>query len=67
MLTARDEEQGKKSVEDLKQQGLTASFHQLDIDNIESIKKFASYIKQKYNGIDILINNAAIAYKVILT
>lgn len=62
-LTARDEEQGKKSVEDLKQQGLTASFHQLDIDNIESIKKFASYIKQKYNGIDILINNAAIAYK----
>lgn len=41
-----------------------ASFHQLDIDNLESINRFASYLKNKYDGIDILVNNAAIAYKV---
>ncbi len=39
-------------------------FHQLDIDDLNSIKRFASYIKEKYNGLDLLVNNAAIAYKV---
>jgi len=62
-LTARDEEQGKKAADELKQEGLMASFHQLDIDNLESINRFASYLKNKYDGIDILVNNAAIAYK----
>lgn len=64
-LTARDEESGKKAVADLKKDhGLEVKFHQLDIDNLDSIKKFASYIKEQHNGVDILVNNAAIAYKV---
>ena len=29
-----------------------------------SIKKFADYIKTTYGGFDVLVNNAAIAYKV---
>ena len=38
-------------------------FHQLDIDNQESISNFAKFIRDTYGGLDILVNNAAIAYK----
>lgn len=62
-LTARDDVAGKKAVEELKELGLNANFHQLDIDDVNSINRFADYVRQKYSGIDILVNNAAIAYK----
>ena len=52
---------------ELAAEGLQAHFHQLDIDNLDSIKSFAAYIKNKYNGLDILVNNAAIAYKVLIS
>ncbi len=59
---ARNEELGMKAIKELEEQGVKASFHQLDIDNLESIRRFADYIKEKYKGLDILINNAAIAF-----
>lgn len=62
-LTARDEASGKQAVEELKKEGANVSFHQLDIDNLASIKRFATYIKEKHGGLDLLVNNAAIAYK----
>ncbi|XP_066972665.1 carbonyl reductase [NADPH] 1-like [Macrobrachium rosenbergii] len=62
-LTSRDESRGLAAVKNLSELGLQAQYHQLDIDNIESIKKFAEYIKTKYGGFDVLVNNAAIAYK----
>lgn len=31
---------------------------------MESINRFAKYLKEKHGGIDILVNNAAIAFKV---
>jgi len=62
-LTARDEGRGQAAVEELKKLGLSACFHQLDIDNAASIKQFTEYIKNKYGGLDVLVNNAAIAYK----
>ena len=46
------------------QLGLSPHFHQLDIDSQDSIDKFAAYIKNTYGGLDVLVNNAAIAYKV---
>ena len=47
--------------------GLTnIRYHQLDIDDQKSIENFAKYIKDTYQGLDVLINNAAIAYKVAL-
>jgi NAD(P)-dependent dehydrogenase (short-subunit alcohol dehydrogenase family) len=55
---------GHKAVEDLAKEGLKVNYHQLDIDNIESIQKCAEYIKSKHGGLDLLVNNAAIAYKV---
>jgi len=36
----------------------------LDITNVESIRHLADYIKKTHGGLDILINNAAIAFKV---
>ncbi|CAB3232923.1 unnamed protein product [Arctia plantaginis] len=62
-LTARDVERGKKAVEELNKEGLKPEFHQLDITDKKSLESFRDYIKSKYEGIDILVNNAAIAFK----
>jgi len=63
-LTARDVNRGHAAVESLKKLGLTPEFHQLDIDDDNSISTFAKFIKDNYGGIDVLVNNAAIAFKV---
>lgn len=63
-LTSRDEGRGKAAVASLKALGLNPSFYQLDIDDQSSVDKFRDYIKENYSSIDVLINNAAIAFKV---
>ncbi|GFS60982.1 hypothetical protein TNIN_90411 [Trichonephila inaurata madagascariensis] len=60
---ARDEERGKAAVENLKTEGLNPKFHLLDISDENSIKTLASFLKNEYGGLDVLVNNAAIAYK----
>jgi len=62
-LTARDEGRGKEAVASLKKIGLEASFHPLDIDSTDSIAQLANYLKKTHGGLDVLINNAGIAYK----
>ncbi|KFM77920.1 Carbonyl reductase [NADPH] 1, partial [Stegodyphus mimosarum] len=63
-LTARDEGRGRAAVKLLEQEGLNPRFHLLDISCSESIKTLASFLKAEYDGLDVLVNNAAIAYKV---
>ncbi|XP_075217593.1 carbonyl reductase [NADPH] 1-like [Lycorma delicatula] len=63
-LTARSIERGMNAVKELNKDGLNPEFHQLDITNKEERDNFAQYLKEKYGGIDILVNNAAIAFKV---
>uniref|UniRef100_A0A023FKP1 carbonyl reductase (NADPH) n=1 Tax=Amblyomma cajennense TaxID=34607 RepID=A0A023FKP1_AMBCJ len=63
ILTARDETRGSAAVSELNKQLLRPKFHQLDIDDLESIRKFRDFIKSTYGGLDVLVNNAAIAYK----
>lgn len=41
-------------------------YQQLDIDSLESIKRFRDFIKDTHGGLDVLVNNAATAYKVVL-
>lgn len=60
ILLARNVENGKRAVESLNKLNLFPRFHQLDIENLESINKFASYLKETYNGVDIIINNAGL-------
>ncbi|XP_054713080.1 carbonyl reductase [NADPH] 1-like [Uloborus diversus] len=62
-LLARDEKRGKAAVEALKNEGLNPKFHLLDITSISSIKTLASFLKTEYGGLDVLVNNAGIAYK----
>lgn len=62
-LTSRDVGRGKKAVADLEKEGLSPKYHQLDVTDPKSIETFRDYIKKTYGGIDILVNNAAIAFK----
>lgn len=62
-LAARDEERGKAAVAELEKLGLHPKFQQLDIDSPESIERFRDFIKETHGGLDILINNASMAYK----
>ena len=47
----------------LEGEGLNPKFHQLDIDSVESIENLKKYISTSYGGLDVLINNAGMAYK----
>ena len=62
-LTARDESRGKQAVESLRQLGFNPRFHQLDIDDESSVIKLRDYLKESYGGLDVLVNNAGIAFK----
>lgn len=63
ILTARDEGRGKTAVDQLNKEGLHPKFHLLDITDKDSIKTLGSFLKKEYGGLDVLVNNAAIAYK----
>ena len=63
-LTARSEENGRAAVAQLEAEGLKPKFHQLDITSDESIEALRQYITEKYGGLDLLVNNAGIVYKV---
>ena len=62
-LTARDVGRGQKAVEELKKQGLSPKFHQLDITNSKSIDILKDYLLANYGGLDLLVNNAGISFK----
>ena len=62
-LTSRDEGRGQAAVETLRKEGLEPKFHVLDIGNEETIVKLRDFMKEKYGGIDVLVNNAGIAFK----
>ncbi|XP_013147121.1 PREDICTED: carbonyl reductase [NADPH] 1-like [Papilio polytes] len=60
-LTSRDDARGKAAVAQLNASGLSPQYHQLDVVDRESVLRFRDHVKKKYGGIDILVNNAAIA------
>ena len=64
-LTSRNEALGQEAVKVLESKGLTVKYHQLDITDEASRKRLADFLKKNYpDGLNILVNNAAIAYKV---
>ncbi|XP_066115534.1 carbonyl reductase [NADPH] 1 [Saccopteryx bilineata] len=64
MLTARDEARGRAAVQKLQAEGLSPRFHQLDIDDLQSIRVLRDFLRKEYGGLDVLVNNAGIAFKV---
>ena len=66
-LQNRSEENGRLAVAKLEAEGLRPKFHQLDIDSAESIGNLREYLSETYGRLDVLINNAAMAYKMAST
>ncbi|MEJ8305532.1 SDR family NAD(P)-dependent oxidoreductase [Saccharibacillus sacchari] len=58
LVGARDAEKGHAAVEELKAQGMEASFVQIDLTDGSSIEQAASTIRNEYRGLSLLINNA---------
>lgn len=54
------------AVKKLEEQGLTPKFHQLDVTDENSITTFRDYLQKTHGGVDVLVNNAAIAFSVII-
>ncbi|KAL1533267.1 alcohol dehydrogenase [Salvia divinorum] len=62
ILTSRETGVGQEAAKVLQEGGLNVVFHQLDITDPPSIESFAQWLKQEYDGLDILINNAGVNY-----
>lgn len=62
-LTARDVGRGTVAVEGLKAEGLTLLFRQLDITDLGSVRAARDFFTAEYGGVDVLVNNAGIAFK----
>ncbi|XP_059506170.1 carbonyl reductase [NADPH] 1 [Stegostoma tigrinum] len=63
-LTSRDRERGQQALQKLQQEQLKPLYHQLDITDRKSIGELCTFMTHKYGGIDVLINNAGILFKV---
>ena len=59
-LTSRDEGRGKAAVEELKKENLNPRFHQLDVNDQESINRLKDHLVKEHGGLDILVNNAGV-------
>ncbi|XP_024614088.1 carbonyl reductase [NADPH] 1 [Neophocaena asiaeorientalis asiaeorientalis] len=65
VLTARNTARGQAAVQQLQAEGLSPRFHQLDIDDLQSIRALRDFLLKEYGGLDVLVNNAGIAFKTI--
>lgn len=64
LLTARNEKLGQEAIAGLQSEGCKNEiFHQLDICDQGSSLKLKKFLEEKYGGLDVLINNAGIAFK----
>ena len=50
-------------MQQLQAEGLSTRFHLLDIDEIQSIPALDDFLHKEYGGLDVLVNNAGIAFK----
>lgn len=60
ILTSRDEGKGKAAADSLRQDGGDLITHQLDITDLESINRLASFVSVEFGRCDILVNNAGV-------
>jgi len=60
ILTSRDTNKGKTATNTLKNENLDILYHQLDITETSGIDKIYNYVAEKFQRLDLLINNAGI-------
>jgi NAD(P)-dependent dehydrogenase (short-subunit alcohol dehydrogenase family) len=66
IMTARNEALGLKAKHELESLGISKprlDYHNLDITSTSSISEFTSFVSATYGSIEVLINNAGIAWK----
>ncbi|XP_013161273.1 PREDICTED: carbonyl reductase [NADPH] 3-like [Papilio xuthus] len=63
-LTSRDEGRGRAAVAELNKLGMKPEYHQLDVTDRPSVARFADHLRQRHGGLDLLVNNAAVANSV---
>ncbi|XP_037380865.1 carbonyl reductase [NADPH] 3 [Talpa occidentalis] len=63
VLTARDAARGRAAVQQLQAEGLSPRFHPLDIDDPGSVRALRDFLRKEYGGLNVLVNNAGIAFK----
>lgn len=59
-LSARHRGRGQQAVAALQQKGMTVSFVELDVADLESIQRAAQEVAAQVDHLDVLVNNAAI-------
>jgi len=64
ILTARDPAMGEPAAQELKSAGLNVVFHQLQITDAASVDALVTYVRDTYGGVDVLVNNAGLAFPV---
>ncbi|MBC8120408.1 MAG: SDR family oxidoreductase [Gemmatimonadaceae bacterium] len=60
ILTSRDEAKGTAAAEQLQQEGLEIMSHPLDVTDPSSIEQIARFVRERFNGLEVLVNNAGI-------
>ena len=60
IISSRSDNKGLSALNELYSNN--AYYHQLDITDVESIEHCMSWIKSKFNRLDVLVNNAGINY-----
>lgn len=61
IVTARDAERGEKAAQTLREQGIEALSHPLDVTAPEDVAKTVRFVEDEVGRLDVLVNNAAIA------
>lgn len=62
ILTSRTEDKGRAALADIAQEDLDIVYHQLDVNNQQSIATIKAWIINTYGRLDVLVNNAGINY-----
>ncbi|MCF1182162.1 SDR family oxidoreductase [Marichromatium gracile] len=60
VLTARRADRGEAAAEGLRAEGLDVRFHVLDVTDLDSIQALADYVRDTFERLDVLVNNAGI-------
>ncbi|MBO1198892.1 SDR family NAD(P)-dependent oxidoreductase [Staphylococcus simiae] len=63
LLGARNEQRGTAAVEKLEQEGITAEWIHIDLNDLATIHAAAQYVTEHHTDLNVLINNAGIPGK----
>ncbi len=60
LLTARDQTEGEKALNELMKKSKSIRFHVLDVSDSNSRENISEFVEKEYGRLDVLINNAGI-------